>query len=86
MRLDAVKYLYEVDDLSLDEPLSDDPSVQDPNEYDYLKHIHTTDQPATFDVIKSWRTILDQYSGRHVHRSSYLMYLQKTKFRATFIM
>ena len=62
IRLDTVKYLYEVDDLSLDEPLSDEPSMQVPNEYEYLNHICTTHQPATFDV-KSWRTILDQYSG-----------------------
>lgn len=62
MRLDAVKYLYEVEDLSQDEPLSGNPSVLDPNEYDYLNHTLTVDMPETFDVIREWRVLLDQYT------------------------
>ena len=63
MRLDAVKYLFEVEDLSQNEALSGDPNVQDPNEYEYLYHNLTTDLPETLDVIRQWRIILDSYSS-----------------------
>ena len=62
MRLDAVKYLYEVEDLQQNESLSNNPDIKDPNEYDYLNHNLTTDQDETFDVIREWRVILDSYS------------------------
>ncbi|KAF2362999.1 Glycosyl hydrolase family 13 catalytic domain [Trinorchestia longiramus] len=61
-RIDAVKFLVEVEDLSINEPLSGDPSVQDPNEYEYLSHPYTTNQNETFDIIRQWRILLDQYS------------------------
>lgn len=64
MRLDAVKYLYEVEDLSQDEPESGNPNVLDPNEYDFLNHTLTVDMPETFDVIREWRIVLDQYTDR----------------------
>ncbi|XP_047740848.1 alpha-glucosidase [Hyalella azteca] len=61
MRIDAIKHLVEVENLTTDEPLSGDPNVQDPNEYGYLAHPYTTNQPETLNIMRQWRILLDQY-------------------------
>lgn len=43
----------------LDEPRNE--WVSDPNSYDYLHHIHTKDQQATYDLVYDWRDLLDKY-------------------------
>ncbi|KAF5286038.1 hypothetical protein FQR65_LT12973 [Abscondita terminalis] len=61
-RMDAVPYIFE-DDRLLDEPLSN--SDASPDEYKYLNHIYTSDQPETFDMIYQWRQYIDDYTTEH---------------------
>ncbi|EGI68925.1 PREDICTED: maltase 2-like [Acromyrmex echinatior] len=58
-RIDAINHMYE-DDRFLDEPLSNlgVPS----NDYDYLNHIYTKNLPETYDVLKTWRKLMDDHS------------------------
>ncbi|XP_075236576.1 maltase 2-like [Lycorma delicatula] len=58
-RIDAVPYLVE-DENFLDEEYID-PEVPK-NEYLNINHTYTMDQPLTFEIIRSWRKILDSYS------------------------
>nr|XP_050856119.1 maltase 1-like [Vespula vulgaris] len=59
-RIDAVPHLYERNDL-LDEPRSSDPSATT-RDYTYLDHIYTKDDPRTYELVRSWRKVLDEYS------------------------
>lgn len=61
-RIDAVNYL--VEDENFPDEAYIDPSKPH-NEYGNLKHNYTLDQPLTFEIIKSWRNILDQYTKDH---------------------
>lgn len=61
--MDAIPHVYEKDGLP-DEPLSNDPSAT-PNDYTYLNHIYTKDDPRTYDLIQSWRNILDKYANEN---------------------
>lgn len=58
-RIDAVSHIYETG--LEDEPESGDESAQS-NEYGYLSHVYTKDQNETFQLIYSWRDMLDKYS------------------------
>lgn len=51
-------FLYE-DQRYLDEPLSG--LTDDPNDYDYTVKIYTTNQQPTYDIIPTWRQVLDKY-------------------------
>jgi len=51
-------YLFESADLTLNEPVINDTSIP-PDSYRRLKHIYTTYQSETFNIITSWREILD---------------------------
>lgn len=62
-RIDAVPHIYERDDIP-DEPKSNAPGVSE-RDYGYLNHIHTKDDPRTYDLVKSWRKILDDWSDSH---------------------
>ncbi|XP_046826177.1 maltase 1-like [Vespa crabro] len=59
-RIDAVPHLFESDDLR-DEPRSFDRSATK-RDYTYLDHIYTKDDPRTYELVKSWRKVLDDYS------------------------
>lgn len=59
-RIDAINFMYE-DSRFLDEPLSNKPGVPK-NDYDYLNHIYTKDLPQTYEVLKTWRKLLDHHS------------------------
>lgn len=59
-RFDAVNYLFERNDLA-DEPKSNKLGYLD-TDYDSLKHECTTDQPETYEMVKIWRELLDDYS------------------------
>jgi len=63
-RIDAIGTLYEVEDLSLEEPRSFLPGVE-PHEQYYLDHIYTRDQPEIHDVIKTWRELFDEHDRKH---------------------
>ncbi|XP_011502955.1 PREDICTED: maltase 2-like [Ceratosolen solmsi marchali] len=62
-RIDAIPYVYENDDFP-DEPLSNASGVTS-QEYAYLNHIYSTDNYRTYELVKSWRKILDDWSDTH---------------------
>ncbi|KAI8770437.1 maltase 1 [Biomphalaria glabrata] len=61
-RVDAFAPLYEVQNVSLDEPVSglDVPA----SESDYLKHIYTTNQPESIPTLSKWYDIMNDYVQR----------------------
>ncbi|XP_071878987.1 alpha glucosidase 2 [Bombus fervidus] len=65
-RVDAVPYLFEVNDLSKDEPTVDnvDPSFNKTN-YVYYNHIYTKDLNETYDLVQSWRKFVDEYADKN---------------------
>lgn len=60
-RMDAAPYYYE-DQKFLDEPLSG--TTYNPYDYKSTKKIYTRDQPETYDLVQSWRDLLDEYSTK----------------------
>ncbi|XP_017106282.2 maltase A3 [Drosophila bipectinata] len=62
-RIDAVPHVFEIapDAQSQypDEPRND--WNNDPEDYGYLQHIYTVDQPETIDLVYSWRAVLDAF-------------------------
>lgn len=62
-RIDAVPHLFEVarneNGNFPDEPISGE--TNDPNDWNYLKHIYTTNQNETLDMVYQWRALLDEY-------------------------
>lgn len=63
-RVDAIKHLVEVKDIHQDEPVAEDSGIDDPMDYNYLNHTLTVEQPETFDVLKEWRELIDQYTDK----------------------
>lgn len=61
-RIDAVPHLVEAADFR-DEPLSNTPGVN-PNDYGYLDHIYTKDDELTYEIMKEWRQVLDDYTNQ----------------------
>jgi alpha-glucosidase len=47
------------DDQFRDEPRN--PSVADPDNYEYTLHIYTKDLQETFDLVYKWRKVIDDY-------------------------
>ncbi|KAL6256798.1 hypothetical protein P5V15_011737 [Pogonomyrmex californicus] len=62
-RVDAVPHLYETN-YTQDEPKSNINGVTK-DDYNYLIHTLTKDQPETYELVKSWRKILDDYAIRN---------------------
>lgn len=64
-RIDAVPHIFEVAPDSSgnlpNEPRN--PSVNDPDDYGYLSHIYTVDQPETIDLVYQWRKVLDDFKN-----------------------
>jgi len=60
-RIDAVNYLFEREDLA-DEPKSNKPGYLE-TDYDWLTHTNTVDQPETFEMVRTWRELFDEYSS-----------------------
>lgn len=60
-RIDAINHMYE-DDRFLDEP-SANRSDLPADDYDTLDHIYTKNLDETYDVLHSWRRLLDQHSA-----------------------
>ncbi|KAI4499815.1 hypothetical protein M0802_005071 [Mischocyttarus mexicanus] len=58
-RMDAAPYYYENQQF-LDEPLTG--TTYDPYLYNSTKKIYTRDQPETYELVQSWRDLLDEYS------------------------
>ncbi|ALC40929.1 Mal-A5, partial [Drosophila busckii] len=63
-RIDAVPHVFELaPDAQLqyrDEPRNE--WVNDPDDYGYLQHIYTVDQPETINLVYEWRAVLDEFS------------------------
>ena len=59
-RVDAVPHLFE-DAEFRDEPLSSTPGATD-QDYTYLNHIYTKDHQSTYELVKSWRKVLDDWA------------------------
>lgn len=66
-RVDAVPHMFEVpagpDNRIPDEPLSG--TTNDTDDYNYVDHIYTVNQPETFDMLYQWRDVLDQFKTEH---------------------
>jgi alpha-glucosidase len=70
-RLDAIKHGFEAQNfVGKNEPPrpnynpSDRTVAGTDSSYDSLLHIHTTNQPETFDLLREWRFFLDRYSEK----------------------
>ncbi|XP_018908637.1 maltase 2 [Bemisia tabaci] len=61
-RMDAVMTIFE-DELLRDNPRSNNPDAL-PTDQQYLNPIYSRDQPETYDVIKEFRKLLDDYSAK----------------------
>ncbi|BFZ00897.1 hypothetical protein BsWGS_03935 [Bradybaena similaris] len=61
-RVDAIEKLYEVANVSLNEP----PSGQNVStfQYEYLNHTYTSNQPETIDTVTSWCNVLKEYEAK----------------------
>lgn len=59
-RVDAINFAYEHQSYH-DDPLSYDPKAI-PDDYEYLNHTYSADQPESLDLVSDWRSILDAYS------------------------
>ncbi|OWR49357.1 alpha amylase precursor [Danaus plexippus plexippus] len=64
-RVDAINHLYESNPANFggrypDEPLSGNPNTN-PDDYEYLNHIHTENLNETYEVVYDWRDLLDEY-------------------------
>ncbi|KAK7076945.1 hypothetical protein SK128_021888 [Halocaridina rubra] len=63
-RIDALKHLFEVEDIYQDEPIASDSNLNYPFDYGSLCHTLTVNQPETFDVLKEWRELASQYTDK----------------------
>lgn len=62
-RVDIISTLFEVEGWP-DEPLCTSCNCS-PNDYCYLSHIYTQDQPETYDMVYQWRELIDNYNEEH---------------------
>ncbi|KAG7203430.1 hypothetical protein KM043_013497 [Ampulex compressa] len=60
-RVDAVPHLCE-DNRFLDEPLTG--NTNDPKNYGYTDKVYTKDQPRTYDMVRGWREVADEYTAK----------------------
>ncbi|XP_055625270.1 maltase A3-like [Toxorhynchites rutilus septentrionalis] len=74
-RVDAVPFLFEVVKLQNgsypNEPTSG--LTIDPEDFDYLDHIYTQNQPETLDMVYQWRELVDQYQQENGGETRVLM-------------
>jgi len=61
-RVDAVPLLCE-DIRYLDEPLTGNAN---PRDYAYTHKTYTKDQPGTYEIVKGWRQVLDEYPDERI--------------------
>ncbi|KAI9583062.1 maltase A3-like [Glossina fuscipes] len=66
-RIDSVAHVYEVAPNSLgdwpDEPRN--MAVNDPDDWSYLQHTYTVDQPESTQLLYEWRKVLDDFQQQH---------------------
>ncbi|GAB0089227.1 hypothetical protein DMENIID0001_037400 [Sergentomyia squamirostris] len=68
-RLDAINHMFEDPDLR-DEPLS---GWGEPGNYEYLEHHYTKDLLETYDVVREFRILVDNYAEQHSTDAKILM-------------
>lgn len=68
-RMDAVTKIWE-DDRWLDEPIDPDSDAVDTDDYAYLEHIYTLDQPGTKKVLKEFYDLVKSYGEDRYHSNS----------------
>ncbi|XP_043799604.1 alpha-glucosidase-like [Apis laboriosa] len=61
-RIDAINHMFE-DARMLDEPSANRTDLSK-NDYESLVHVYTRDQDETYEVLKSWRNLMDEHSNR----------------------
>ena len=61
-RIDAINFMFE-DSKFRNEPDSNRTDVPK-DDYDSLEHIYTVNQNETYDVLRSWRQLMDEHSNR----------------------
>lgn len=61
-RIDVMNHLFE-DPLFRDEPKANVTGIHD-DDYESLEHIYTKDLDESYEVLKSWRQLLDDYSTK----------------------
>lgn len=61
-RIDAINHMFE-DARMLDEPSANRTDLSK-NDYESLVHLYTRDQDETYEVLKSWRSLMDEHSNR----------------------
>lgn len=67
-RVDALPFLFETEDLSLDEPVKanqTDPDLTE-DDYDWYTHPYTMDDEGTYDMLQQWREVVDNHSDKKV--------------------
>ncbi|CAG5116625.1 unnamed protein product [Candidula unifasciata] len=62
VRVDAIEKLYEVENVSLDEPVSGQNVT--PFQYEYLDHIYTSNLPETIPTVAAWYEVLQEYAKK----------------------
>ncbi|XP_046401629.1 maltase A3-like [Ischnura elegans] len=62
-RIDAVNHMFEADGFP-DEPRNNQSGVTDPNDYGYLDHIYTKDDPRCYGVIEKFRARVDAFAAK----------------------
>ncbi|XP_075236575.1 maltase 2-like isoform X2 [Lycorma delicatula] len=62
LRVDAVPYLIEAEDFG-DEELIDENGSK--NDYSNLKHSKTMNQPETYELLREWRKLVDDYTAEN---------------------
>ena len=63
-RVDAIPHVFERDDFP-DEPILQNSGTSDKESYFYLDHPYTKDDPRSYELIKSWRKVLDEWADTH---------------------
>ncbi|XP_071453870.1 maltase A3-like [Hetaerina americana] len=71
-RVDAVNHMFEADGFP-DEPRNNQSGVNDPNDYGYLDHIYTKDDPRCYGVIERFRARVDAFAAESDNVTRVLM-------------
>ncbi|XP_025263077.1 maltase 1-like [Camponotus floridanus] len=80
-RVDSAAFIFE-DKKLRDEPRSN-AAGETPQDYEYLNHIYTTDQIASYELFGSWRKYLDEYADQHNQDQKLLVMEAYTSFPHT---
>nr|QOL02375.1 alpha amylase-like protein [Glyphodes pyloalis] len=66
-RIDAINHMFEADKEMYGGQFPDEPRTgytDNPDDYEYLDHIHTRDQDETYDMVYQWREVFDEFKEK----------------------